>query len=362
MKRCRILPAREYGGVPQILKFPQEWGVQGVEKNCQTVSTDKEFDYSAADYVELPIEAIGHAIIMSMMNDQSNDAPGQDPESITNGLDDADILSFINSLIDQNSDLAGKLEQIDTLMKLAEEQSGTARVEAERIITEAKQMAEQTAQEKASIAQQKAQEIIRAAEEQASRIISEARQKAEAAEWQARQILNTAKERAEKEALLIRQEAQQLRLKPRPLPLGQPKETSEANPKKSLSNSEVMEVKQALLPSGREDEDKEETPELYDGTVELVIPPPIAPTRLLKFGRQLRHTRQIRVVGLKGSLSQGIRIRLFLRTRIPLLKVLEAIPEVEKVSGELKKANEVHNPAQTRDELSAKSILVRIKK
>ena len=299
---------------------------------------------------------------MTIINSQSNNVPGQDPELITNGLDDADILSFINSLIDQNSDLAGKLEQIDTLMKLAEEQTGTARAEAGRIIAEAKQMAEQSAQEKVSTARQKAQEIIRAAEEHASRIISEARQKAEAAELQARQILNAAKEKTEKEALLIRQEAQQLRLKTKPLSVGQPKETSEANPEKSHSNPEVMEVKQALLPSGHEGEEKEEISELYDGTVELVIPPPIAPTRLLKFGRQLRHTRQIRVVGLKGSLSQGIRIRLFLRTRIPLLKVLEAIPEVEKVSGELKKANEVHNPAQTRDELTAKSILVVLKR
>ena len=63
---------------------------------------------------------------MPIMNGQSNDVPGQDPELITNGLDDADMLSFINSLIDQNSDLAGKLEQIDTLMKLAEEQAGNS--------------------------------------------------------------------------------------------------------------------------------------------------------------------------------------------------------------------------------------------
>lgn len=299
---------------------------------------------------------------MSMMNRESNDIPGQDLELITNGLDDPDVLSFINSLIDQNSDLAGKLEQIDTLMKLAEGQAETARAEADRIITEAKQMAEQSAQEKVSTAQQKAQELLKAAEEQASRIISEAKQKAEAAESQAREILNAAKEKAEKEALFIRQEAQQLPLKTKPLSEGEPKEASEANPKKSHSNSGGMKVKQALLPSGQEGGDKEETPGLYDGTVELVIPPPIEPTRLLKFGRQLRHTWQIRVVELKGSLTQGIRIRLFLRTPIPLFKILEAILEVEKVSGEPKKVGAAHNPAQTRDELSAKSILVRIKR
>jgi cell division septum initiation protein DivIVA len=295
------------------------------------------------------------------MNGQSNDVPGQDPELITNGLDDADMLSFINSLIDQNSGLASKLEQIDTLMKLAEEQAGTGRAEADRIITEAKQIAEQSAQEKVSTAQQKAQEIIRAAEEQANRIISEANQKAEAVKWQAQEILNAAKEKTEKEALIIRQEAQQLRLKGKPLSEGQLKETSQTDLMKSHSHSEGREVKQAIPPSGPEDGAKEETPGLYDGTVELVLPPPIAPARLLKFGRQLRHTRQIRVVGLNGSLTQGIRIRLFLRARIPLLKVLEAIPEVERVSGELKKADGAHYPAQTRDELNAKSILVRIK-
>jgi cell division septum initiation protein DivIVA len=305
---------------------------------------------------------MGHAIVMSMMNGQSNDVPGQDPELITNGLDDPDILSFINSLIDQNGYLTSKLEQIDTHMKLAEEQAETARAEAERIIAEAKQIAEQSTQEKLSIAQQQAQEILRAAEEQANRIISEAKQKAEAVAWQARQILNAAKEKAEKEAPLIKQEAQQLRLKTKPLSESQLKAIPQADLKKSHSDSGGMEVNQAIPPSGPEGGNKEETPGLYDGTVELVLPPPIALTRLLQFGRQLRHTRQIKVMGLKGSLTQGIRIRLFLRNRIPLLKVLEAIPEVEKVSDELKKANGAHNASQTRDELSAKNILVRLKR
>jgi vacuolar-type H+-ATPase subunit H len=296
------------------------------------------------------------------MNDRSNDGPGQDFESIRNKLGDPDVLSFINSLIDQNSNLASKLGQIDALKKRAEEQVGIARAEVERIIEEAEQIAEKSAQEKLSVAQRQAQDILKAAEEQASRIISEAKQKAEAVEWQARQIINEAKKKAEKEALLPRQEAQQPRLNEMPLLEGKPRETSEANPKKPHSKSGGMEVKQATLPSSQEAGNKEKNTELYDGTVELVIPPPIAPTRLLKFGRQLRHTSQIRFIGLGGSLTQGIRIRLFLRNRIPLFKVLEAIPEVQEVSGELKKTNTAHNFSQTRDELSVKNILVRLKR
>jgi cell division septum initiation protein DivIVA len=316
----------------------------------------------AADYVELPIEATGDTINMSTMNDQSNEAAGQEPKLITNGLDEADIIAFISSLIDQNSDLAKKFEQIDALMKLAEEQVETARAEAEKIITEAKQIAEKTSQEKLLIAQQQAQEIIKAAEEQASRISSEAKQKARAVEWQARQILNAAKEKAEKETLLIRQEAQQLQLKTKPLSEVQPKVTAQADIEKSRLDSGDTKVKQAIPPSGQEGKGKEENSELYDGTIELVIPPPVAPTRLLKLARQLRRTRQISILNLDVSLAKGARIRLFLRTRIPLLKILEAIPEVEKVTGELKKASGAHNHPQTRDKLSAKSILVQIKR
>jgi cell division septum initiation protein DivIVA len=299
---------------------------------------------------------------MSKMSGEASNTPRQDPQLITNDLDQADVLLFISSLIDQNSDLAGKLERIDTLMKLAEEQAETARAEAERIITEAKQIAEQSAQEKVSIAQQQAQEIIRAAEEQADRVISEAKQKAEAVKWQARGIINAAKEKAEKEALLIKQEAEQLRVKSEPLSEGGLKETSETGPKKSHSDSGSIEVRQAVPLSGQEGKDKDKSSALYDGNVELVIPPPIAPDRLLKLGRQLRHTPQIRVLSLKGSLVQGIRIRLLLRTPVPLIEILEAIPEVDKVSGALKKANETNNPPQTKDELSVKSILVRIKR
>ena len=267
---------------------------------------------------------------MSRMSGEANDTPRQDPELITNDLDQADVLLFISSLIDQNSDLMSKLEQIDTLMKLAEEQAETARAEAGRIIAEAKQIAEQSAQEKVSIAQQQAQVIIKAAEEQARKIIAEARQKAEAAS--------------------------------KPLSEDKLKETSETGPQKSHSDSGSIEVRQAVPPSGQEGRDKEKSSALYDGNVELVIPPPIAPDRLLKLGRQLRHTPQIRVLSLKGSLVQGIRIRLLLRTPVPLLNILKAIPEVEKVSGELKKANETHNPRQIRDELSVRSIMVGLKR
>lgn len=293
---------------------------------------------------------------MSITNDRSQNVPRQDFESIKKGLSDPDVLTFINSLIEQNSDLANKLEQTDTLRKLAEERAKTARTEAERIIAEAKQIAEST-QEKLSGAQQQAQEIIRTAEEQASKIISEAKQKAEAVSWQARQMLNSAKEKAEKEAILTRQEAPQLQ----PKTQTPPEKTPEVNPKKSQPDLKALEAKQVSLPSTQEGENQKKTTGFYDGTLELVIAPPISPGRLLTFGRQLKRTKQISIIGMKGSLTQGIRVRLFLRNRIPLFEVLKSIPQVEEVSGELKKASWARNPTEARDELNVKSILLRLK-
>ena len=150
---------------------------------------------------------------------------------------EGELTAFVNSLIEQNAELAGKLESIDSLMELAEktvieagreaegiraeaETEANARAaaivaravekakaaaqkvvarakekaeaEARRIIAEAGQKAEQSLQERLSLAEQQAQEITKAAEEEGSRIIAEAREK------------------AEEEALLIKKEAEQL--------------------------------------------------------------------------------------------------------------------------------------------------------
>ncbi|MBM3156401.1 MAG: hypothetical protein FJ004_03860 [Chloroflexi bacterium] len=86
------------------------------------------------------------------------------------GLDD-DIASFINSLVDQNSELINKLEHVDSLKKLADRTVLEARKEAESIKTEA--------------------------ERRVAEIIAEADKKAKA---EARKIISRAKKKAEKES------------------------------------------------------------------------------------------------------------------------------------------------------------------
>ncbi len=92
------------------------------------------------------------------------------PGPVIDGLDD-NISSFINSLIDQNSELANKLEHIDSLKELADRTVLEARKEAESIKAEA--------------------------EQRAAEIIADAEKKAKVA---ARKVVNRAKKKAAKEA------------------------------------------------------------------------------------------------------------------------------------------------------------------
>jgi vacuolar-type H+-ATPase subunit H len=338
---------------------------------------------------------------------------------ILDGLDD-ELASFINSLIDQNSELAGKLENIDSLMELAEktvieagkeaegikieaEKEANARAasivaraeekakaaaqkvmtkakekseaEAQRIIAEAKQRAEEIVQEKLSLAEQQARDIMKAEEEEGSSIIAEARRKAE----EAAQLI-----RKEAEQLLAssqKTEGCQAARDPWDVPdelFSQPegaRETKAASlaeekpPEPPVFDAAVSVAPTASVeepveqPSpGKEEEDKKESPASYDDTVELALPPPIALDRMLKLHKYLKKDSRVKVVDLKGSLDKGVRIKLLVQDHTPLLSMLAALPEVEKVSDELIGAVKISFAHQKGNGARPRTIAVTMKK
>src|SRR4030042_2636610 len=100
---------------------------------------------------------------MSTSMGRAKDPYEQNLSLFGNGLDESDVLLFINSLMEQNSELAGKLEQAESLIKLAlkgasdaAQQVESARAEADKIIDEAERIAECNAREKISSAEQQA--------------------------------------------------------------------------------------------------------------------------------------------------------------------------------------------------------------
>ena len=333
---------------------------------------------------------------------------------------EGELAAFVNSLIEQNAELAGKLESIDSLMELAEktvieagkEAEGIraeaeteanvrsaaivaravekaraaaqkviarakekAEAEARRIIAEAGQKAEQSLQERLSLAEQQAQEMLKAAEEQGSRIIAEAQEK------------------AEEETLLIKKEAEQLLTSGRKMeecqavrnPWDVPdeiflqyqgaQETKAISMKKEGKSPELpvpdAAISAALEASAekpvepsciKEEEDKKESPASYDDTVELELPPPVALDRMLKLHKHLKKDSRVKVVDLKGSLDKGVRIKLLVQAHTPLLSVLAALPEVADVSDGLVEAVKISSAHRKGNGARPRTIAVTLKK
>lgn len=356
---------------------------------------------------------------MSTTNGRVNKSKGQEFVPGWDGLDD-ELASFINRLIDQNAELAGKLENIDSLMELAEktvivagkeaegikieaEKEANARAasivaraeekakaaaqkviakakekaeaEARRIIAEAGKRAEESVQEKLSLAEQQARDIMKAAAEEGSSIIAEAQNK------------------ADEVAQLIRKEAEQLLASsqktercqatsdPWDVPdelFGQPDGARETRavsmaeekppeppvPHASVSVAPAASVEKPVeQPSpGKEEDDKREIPPSYDDTVELVLPPPVALDRMLKLHKHLKKDSRVKVVDLKGSLDKGVRIKLLVQAHTPLLSMLASLPEVERVSDDLIEAGKISSAHRKGNGARPRTIAVTMKK
>jgi vacuolar-type H+-ATPase subunit H len=152
-------------------------------------------------------------------------------KKVKNGLDEAEVFSFIGGLIDQNNALARKLENLNALNKLAEssviqaeqlaetikkeaERAATskadgiiasaeeqAKSEADRLIVETRQRADEAAHKMVTSAECQAEEIVKAAETQARQQAAEIVKGAEAeAQRHAEEIVKAAEVRAQQQA------------------------------------------------------------------------------------------------------------------------------------------------------------------
>jgi F0F1-type ATP synthase membrane subunit b/b' len=74
---------------------------------------------------------------------------------------------------------------------------------------------------------------------------------------------------------------------------------------------------------------------LFDGTVELALPPPVALDRMLQLHRHLKEMPHIDVQNLGGSVDKGITIRILLDSPTALLQTIGELNEVTEVEEEL---------------------------
>ena len=361
---------------------------------------------------------------------------------VKNGLDEAEVFSFIGGLIDQNNALASKLEHLDSLTKLAErtvieankqaqstkkegeekanasaasiiaEAEEKARKEIDRITSEGERKARQSAQEKIAAAEQQAQSMLTAAEEmaesikanaekKANKIVSEAKERAEdlvnaraaSAEKEAQSIFEEAKAKAEEEAHLIKQKSEQLLKRSKrisegeikeklkrvyqgllsslegidetiALPIEEGKESEPAKPEPIVHAKAERKTKESPKqpPPSEEKVAVKESPALYQGTVELVIPPPLGLDRMLQLHKHLRNIPNIEVLNLGVSADKSITIRVMLENPTPLRSILEDLPEVETVADAPQDAEMTTSTKKTGERTPVKRIIVTTKK
>jgi len=264
-----------------------------------------------------------------------------------------------------------------------------ARVEADAIIAETEMRAKERGEEIIAAAQQEAQELIEGAQrrveavgapaqDEADQLVAEARQEAE---QNAQDILGEAKKRAEEGAQLVKQEADQLLAEGKQITEDEIRQAFENIQHNLLSLVEVFEkppaksTKKGGAVPGRSkteaaghvptetttDETEKRDPDLFTGTVELALPPPVVLDRMLQLHKHLKRTPNVDVLNLGGSVDKGITIRVLVQNPTPLLKVIGKLSEVEEASEELPDANKAVPGRETGEETSIRRIIVTTK-
>ena len=288
------------------------------------------------------------------------------------GLDETQVVSFVNGLIDERDRLTQRQEHFTSLTKLAE-----------KTVAEADELAEEIKKETRDQAKAEAKEIIAKAEEQAQQLIAEERTK----------IINKATEeataikaRAEREAeLLLEKQRRKIEPELRDIAqqiygqiasqlesLKQQVATSETEFEHKLSQfieedstatidkeppstpapdtssevslkpaddilSESQQLTQTVDPTNTS-KPEEKTPvpadnqdtTTYEGEVELEILPPIDLKRVLGILEYLDSLPEIETTELI-PIADGPLIVASLREPMPLIDILRTLPEIEQV-------------------------------
>jgi len=273
-------------------------------------------------------------------------------------------------------------QQAQDVLKVAGEEAeqikASAEEEAPRIVAEARQKAEESATMITAAAEEAGQNMLSASEEQVKEINEKAEREALTAKQEAEQLLIRSKKIAERE---IKEKFQRVHQKmistlgleyidettatpmeetttPEPFePVATAiaeaeSQTDELQEQQPAIEQEEVEAESELeatayaqeeestaesegIQPAIEQEDVEAEQEslpLYEGTVELKIPPPIPFDRMLQLHKNLKQIPEIGVTNVQRLGDKGLTMELRLQSPIPLLKIIGNLPEVEKVS------------------------------
>ena len=274
---------------------------------------------------------------------------------VKNGLDETQVMSFINELISQRDTLIQREEHISSLSKLAEktvteadklaeeiktEAINQAKVEAAAIMVEAEEKAQQMIEEKRA-------EIINIANEEALAIGAEAEREAElllerrreSIQIELRNFIHQVRSQLVSELESLKQQAVALEAVFKDKLSQVTEETSivttEANEMRAESQELIQTIDQVNTSEPQEktlvsDDDLDKTPYEREPEFKLEILPPldiIKITGILTYLDSLPQVENTELIPLKDRPS----ILVFLREPIGLIDVLGTLPEVAQV-------------------------------
>ena len=234
----------------------------------------------------------------------------------------SELASFIASLIEQNAELAEKLQHLDSLTELAEKTVIEASKEAKAIMVAAEREANHR-----------------------SAISCAVEVRPEAASENA--ITENSKD--EEEVLSLREDTKQLLalvLRSARSPVEVSRELyAELEYGKTNKTTFDIPLEDPLHDSLFAEQEGEPTESLayYADFVDMVLPPPMALGGMLKLYKQLNKYPGVKVIAVEYSLANGLWIRLIVRTNTPLLNIFETLYEVDRLSYAVTEVGKVYS-------------------
>jgi len=243
-----------------------------------------------------------------------------------------------------------------------------AQVEAEAIIAETEMRAKERGGEIIAAAQQEAQELIEAAQQRVEAVNAPAQDEADQLVPEAKQEFEKPPSKEEIRGVfenihhnllsmveVFENPADRSTKKASPVP-ERPETEAAAQVQSETTTGETGEQHP---PSQQEEE--EGNPDLFTGTVELALPPPVILDRMLQLHKHLKQTPHVDVLNLGGSVDKGITIRVLVQDPTPLLKLIGKLPEVDEASEELTDADKTVPGRQTGEETPIRRIIITTK-
>ncbi|MCJ7522135.1 MAG: ATP synthase F0 subunit B, partial [Dehalococcoidia bacterium] len=344
------------------------------------------------------LEAGRHDFLMPSTNGNSNGIDNDKLENLDTLVKFAEI-TVIEAAKHAKSikcDIEEKAKaEANNILARAHEQ---AEAQAERIIADAELKAQQRGKEILSEAQQEAKALLQTSlhgknavdiQGESSPRIFKAKH---AVEQKTLAIIEQVKTKAEENLQIIMQESERL--------LSKGQKVSPQEIKESLDNihqglSALLEIFEAEQPlsnqeefqlsepieyeiseSGQNvspdeelqeqielnrDEKEEGDTELFYGTIELALPPPVSLDRMLQLHKHLKQTPNIDVLNLGGSVDKGITIRILTKSPVSLLKTIGELDEVNEITEELHDSQALVPGREGREENPIRRLIVTTK-